>query len=196
MGHFAVTPESSPRSGSVAVRQRGARRDWVGGHLPTNALLKVHFRFGGCFSKKICMTSWVCQNSGVGLSKWFWGFAHLALEVWQHPFRGLHTWLSRCDNVLSQVWKPVLLRWRASSSPLTGVGGCRAPKGSRSGNAGVVASCLTCGARACPRGSRGIGATRAVRSCPHTRGIAATCAVSKAHEKFKTPPGSRGGGEW
>jgi hypothetical protein len=66
--------------------------------------------------------------------------------------------------VLSEVCKPVLLRWRASSSPLTGVGGCRAPKGSRSGNAGVVASYLTCGARARPRGSRGIGATRAVRS--------------------------------
>ena len=106
----------------------------------------------------------VCTLGFRGLAASFPRFARLAFQVCQQAFRGLHAWRSRFANVLSEVCKPVLLRWRASSSPLTGVGGCRAPKGSRGGNAGVVASCLTCGARARPRGSRGIGATRAVRS--------------------------------
>ena len=65
------------------------------------------------------MLSEVCTPGFRGLATSFPRFAHLALEVWQHPFRGLHAWLSRCDNVLAEVCKPVLLRWRASSSPLT-----------------------------------------------------------------------------
>ena len=191
---------------------------WVRKHLPSKPKCNFHFRFGGWFFQEKLYDI-------LGLSKQRRGFVQMVLEVCKPGSRGLPTCFPRFGNL-------VLLRWRASSSPLTGVGGCRAPKGSRSGNAGVVASYLTCGARARPRGSRGIGATRAVRSrrwknktlaqnvaktrgcprvsgtktesatmlmcgaCPPTRGIAATCAVSKAHEKRKTPPGSRGGGEW
>ena len=110
---------------------------------------------------KVCLVFEVRPLGFPGLPTWFSRFAQLAFKVWPNVWSRL----SRFGHMLSEVCKLVLRRWCASSSELRGVGGCRAPKGSRSGNAGVVVSQLTC---ACPptRESWDWGHARGARSPP------------------------------
>ena len=48
----------------------------------------------------------VCTPGFGGLATSFPRFARLAFQVRQRAFRGLHAWLSRCDNVLSEICTP------------------------------------------------------------------------------------------